>query len=541
MVSILALSFHPAFNPPKSGGEQRLYHIYNNLSNYYNITLISFTYPDLNNAIEEVNHNNNFREIRIPKTRLSMVLHHLIGKFTKIKECSAIITSIDSKFNYNFKNVFKEEVLNAEVVVFVYPYLFTVQQKLLTDKKVVYESHNVEYELMKQTLSESRAGKIFLWYVRRIEKSLSQRCDIAFAVSEDNKNKLISIYDISENKIYVSPNGVDLKAYEDLDYNHPVNKGFTDAIKCIFVGSYHPPNIEAIEQITEIAPKLPELKFIVAGSSTGFFLVKNLSKQLDLRDYDSSILKTKILISGSYNTEYWDKTPALWCEPAFKIYVSEDINRLDLKIFSPFKQDIEIEMDANSECKKVEKNINIISVYLRDNASRLVSFTCSKSITEERRILGIAILEVAYYLNDKKYFLDFTNDIKPPFVSNKANNVYLFGQISEEKKIDFYKSSSIALNPMLTGSGTNIKMLDYMAAKLPVVTTPVGARGLEIENYTHALICDIQEFPEKIMEVISDEILYSQLRDNGYKLVCERYDWRIIAKDMSDILSRKIK
>ena len=35
------------------------------------------------------------------------------------------------------------------------------------------------------------------------------------------------------------------------------------------------------------------------------------------------------------------------------------------------------------------------------------------------------------------------------------------------------------INPMISGSGTNIKMFDFMAAGLPIITTDIGARGIE--------------------------------------------------------------
>ena len=55
MRAILALSFHPAFTPPKSGGEERLFYILDGLSKYYDVTLISFTHPNKGNIIETVN------------------------------------------------------------------------------------------------------------------------------------------------------------------------------------------------------------------------------------------------------------------------------------------------------------------------------------------------------------------------------------------------------------------------------------------------------------------------------------------------------
>ena len=48
----------------------------------------------------------------------------------------------------------------------------------------------------------------------------------------------------------------------------------------------------------------------------------------------------------------------------------------------------------------------------------------------------------------------------------------------------------IAIVPILHGSGTRLKMFDYMAARLPIVTTQKGAEGINIENREQAIIVD---------------------------------------------------
>lgn len=120
-------------------------------------------------------------------------------------------------------------------------------------------------------------------------------------------------------------------------------------------------------------------------------------------------------------------------------------------------------------------------------------------------------------------------------IKNEAlgNNVGLTFEVSEEEKLELYRASDVALNPMISGSGTNLKMLDYMAAGLPIVTTPIGARGLDL-NETNAIICDISEFPERIRQVLSDKNLYDTLSRSGRKLVEEKYDWKRIVSDMAE-------
>lgn len=59
------------------------------------------------------------------------------------------------------------------------------------------------------------------------------------------------------------------------------------------------------------------------------------------------------------------------------------------------------------------------------------------------------------------------------------SNVLITGRLSEAEKNIWLCASDVAINPMMSGSGTNIKMFDFMAMSLPVVTTEIGARGIE--------------------------------------------------------------
>lgn len=110
------------------------------------------------------------------------------------------------------------------------------------------------------------------------------------------------------------------------------------------------------------------------------------------------------------------------------------------------------------------------------------------------------------------------------------NNVLAFGTVDEDEKYEIYKLADIAINPMFSGSGTNLKMLDYMSAGIPVISTAIGARGLDIENEAHSLICPAEEFQSKITRLLENEELQQKLRINARKLVEEKYSWEIIAQ-----------
>lgn len=111
-------------------------------------------------------------------------------------------------------------------------------------------------------------------------------------------------------------------------------------------------------------------------------------------------------------------------------------------------------------------------------------------------------------------------------------NVLAFGVVDEDEKYELYKLADIAINPMFSGSGTNLKMLDYMSAGIPTISTPIGARGLNIENGKHALICSADQMYEKMTELINTESLQNTLRTNARDLVESRYSWDRIARSI---------
>ncbi|MCM1495528.1 MAG: glycosyltransferase family 4 protein [Bacteroides sp.] len=75
-------------------------------------------------------------------------------------------------------------------------------------------------------------------------------------------------------------------------------------------------------------------------------------------------------------------------------------------------------------------------------------------------------------------------------------NVGMLGAVSEAEKKRLFSVVDFALNPMTSGSGTNLKLFDYMAAGIPVITTEFGTRGVEQKD--SFLIASVEEMPRII-------------------------------------------
>lgn len=83
-------------------------------------------------------------------------------------------------------------------------------------------------------------------------------------------------------------------------------------------------------------------------------------------------------------------------------------------------------------------------------------------------------------------------------------NVRLLGVLSEREKELEICNSFIAINPVESGSGRNMKINDYVAHGIPIITTEVGARGFESMLKNEFIIADISDFPTEIKKMASE-------------------------------------
>ena len=123
-------------------------------------------------------------------------------------------------------------------------------------------------------------------------------------------------------------------------------------------------------------------------------------------------------------------------------------------------------------------------------------------------------------------------------VGKLPDNVLAFGVVDELEKYEIYKLADIAINPMFSGSGTNIKMLDYFSAGIPVVTTETGARGLRIQHNNEAIICSPETMLQSILQLMNDQKLQDKLKKNARTLVESAYSWDRIAKEIENYIEK---
>ena len=89
-----------------------------------------------------------------------------------------------------------------------------------------------------------------------------------------------------------------------------------------------------------------------------------------------------------------------------------------------------------------------------------------------------------------------------------------------------YFEASVFVSPLRGPGGTRLKHFAAMAAKLPLVTTKVGAEGLGTIDGTQILVRDDPEgLAEAAIEILRDSNKAKALANNARKLVEEKYSW----------------
>lgn len=81
-------------------------------------------------------------------------------------------------------------------------------------------------------------------------------------------------------------------------------------------------------------------------------------------------------------------------------------------------------------------------------------------------------------------------------------------------------AADVFVNPVRHGAGVNIKMVEAMAAGLPVVTTPVGARGLHWRDGEHLVVAEgVTGFRDAVARLLDDPARRSALAKAGRAFV----------------------
>ncbi|MBI2309952.1 glycosyltransferase [Candidatus Collierbacteria bacterium] len=130
---------------------------------------------------------------------------------------------------------------------------------------------------------------------------------------------------------------------------------------------------------------------------------------------------------------------------------------------------------------------------------------------------------------------DATNEI---LKLKRIPGVNVIGEVGDIREA--LGSAHVMLAPIRNGRGTRYKILEAMAAGLPVVSTSLGIEGIRAKDGVNALIRDSkEELVRATVELLKNPALTKKLAINGKRLVDNNFNWEKISGDL-DVVYQKL-
>ena len=118
-------------------------------------------------------------------------------------------------------------------------------------------------------------------------------------------------------------------------------------------------------------------------------------------------------------------------------------------------------------------------------------------------------------------------------------NVHVTGGVEESELLNWLQAADIGINPMFSGSGTNIKMFDYMSAELAIVTSPFGARGIDGACFSIARTAG--DFISQIGELVENSDKRREDARQNLRVVEHQFNWENISSGLCYTLTNHHK
>lgn len=227
------------------------------------------------------------------------------------------------------------------------------------------------------------------------------------------------------------------------------------------------------------------------------------------------------------------------------------LERYEKKVFKKFNYLIACSEHDQALIEKITKKRN---VYVLPNVINTDYFRPLSTDFNPYELLFVGTLwyqpneEAAFYLIDKIYPL-----LKKAFPQIKLNiigegaslqllnhakkwgeEIKFLGKVNDIRP--YLSKAGALIAPILSGSGTRIKILTALAMGVPVISTKIGCEGLEVKEGQNILIAESPlEFLEKFRQLLTDQNLRERLIKNGRALVENKYSPSVLKRKIEHI------
>jgi glycosyltransferase involved in cell wall biosynthesis len=111
--------------------------------------------------------------------------------------------------------------------------------------------------------------------------------------------------------------------------------------------------------------------------------------------------------------------------------------------------------------------------------------------------------------------------------------VELIGEVPDVRP--YYQRSWLQVVPLRIGGGTRLKIVESLGMRCPVVSTTLGAQGLELKDGTDLLLADSEKaFARAVVKLLRDKASRENMEEAGHRTVQANYRWEHLGCFLSE-------
>lgn len=284
--------------PPMGGGQARIFNLYKHMADVYDIDIVSLDNEPA--APREIAAG--MVEVRIAKSGDHLRYERLLSQTVGDQPVGDIAAALACGLTPDFADALTSSCATSEVGIASHPYLVEPLKRALHNKPLWFEAHNVEADLKRDMLAAYPAGGRLLEAVHAVEGKAWRLASHVFACADRDLVRLREIYGPTRARLHEVPNGV---ALDEIPFTSPderrrlqAQSGLAGRTTALFMGSWHQPNIDALQSILEVAEHVPAIRFVVLGSVCAPFKTSPLPGNVDLLGAVDAAVRNDLLAAA---------------------------------------------------------------------------------------------------------------------------------------------------------------------------------------------------------------------------------------------------
>jgi len=318
--------------------------------------------------------------------------------------------------------------------------------------------------------------------------------------------------------------------------------------------TFSPQNIYSRIPNLFYSPKIQrELKELLSAESfdaiythpfMGFYVANvNLPKIIDFIDANSQYYYQMYKLRGNALIRMYYLFRYLTVKNQEKrLYKSFDIR----VVISPFDKDILESYLPNSNFFVIPNGVDINYFTRTDTEENFPSLVFVGSMAQPHNVNAILYFYNEIYssiqrrIPEVKLYIVGSNPSNELLKLTSDESVVVTGYVEDIRP--YLAKASVALAPMISGTGLKNKILEAMAMSKPVVSTSIGVRGIDVTPEENIIIADEPtEFGDRVVELLSNAKLRERLASEGRRLVETKYSWERMADMLNELLEQAVK